>query len=335
MSHAAPVEPDAPSGPTTTAPHVPSPWGVTLRTAAIAAAVLAVVVIIFAWPAVSSSVKSVPLVVAGEGAPADTVAAQLAETPDQPFEITRADDRDAAVRLIEEREAFGAVVAGPDGLEVLTASANGVAVSQVFAGVAEQLGTEVTDVVPLSSDDPRGSGLTALALPLTIGGMIGGVLVSILVRGTWRRLAAVSAYAVLAGAVVVLVGGPWLGALPGPEVLEVVAVAASVFSISGLIVGLTSLVGPPGIAVAALLTVLVGNPLAGATQPWQFLPEPWGAVGQLLPPGAGATLLRDVVYFPEASTLQPWLVLAAWSLVAAVAMTLGHRRLVRLQTVTD
>ena len=37
---------------------------------------------------------------------------------------------------------------------------------------------KVTDVVPLSDDDPRGSGLAIAGLPLTMGGMIGGVLIS-------------------------------------------------------------------------------------------------------------------------------------------------------------
>ena len=37
---------------------------------------------------------------------------------------------------------------------------------------------KVTDVVPLSEDDPRGSGLAIAGLPLTMGGMIGGVLIS-------------------------------------------------------------------------------------------------------------------------------------------------------------
>lgn len=45
----------------------------------------------------------------------------------------------------------------------------------------------VTDVVPLSPDDARGTGLAVAGLPLAMGGMIGGVLISLLVSGTWRR----------------------------------------------------------------------------------------------------------------------------------------------------
>ena len=310
-----------------------------------ASLIVGVFVLAFSWPSVTSTVHNIPIAVAGTGQAADTVAGQLAESSSEQFTVTRVETRDEAVDLIETRDALGAIVVDSSVPEVLTASANGLVVSQIFSQVAGQLqaafaqqlaaqGVEasavptiaVTDVVPLASTDARGAGLTTLSFPLVIGGMIGGVVVSLLVAGVWRRLTAVVLYGVAAGIVVVAIGQGWFGILQGNPVLNSLAVSASVLAISAFIVGLTALLGPRGIAVGAILSLLVGNPISGASQPYQFLPDPWGIVGQFFPPGAGATLLRDLSYFPAASTLQPWLVLGAWIALGIALMAAGHFR---------
>jgi len=310
-----------------------------------ASLLVGVFVLAFSWPSVTSGVHGIPLAVSGEGTAADTVAAQLEASASEQFDITRVATRDDAEALIESRDAFGAVVLDSPVPEVLTASANGVVVSQIFSTLAAQLQTSfaqqlgsqgvaadavptiaVTDLVPFASTDSRGAGLTTLSFPLVIGGMIGGVAVSLLVAGVWRRITAVAIYAVAAGIVVVAITQAWFGILQGDALVNALAVAASILAISSLIVGLNALIGPPGIAVGAVVSLLVGNPISGASQPWEFLPEPWGAIGQFFPPGAGSTLLRDLSYFPAASTLQPWLVLAGWIALGVVLMALGHFR---------
>ncbi|MDO9396218.1 MAG: hypothetical protein Q7T71_06725 [Herbiconiux sp.] len=308
-----------------------------------ASLVIGVFVLAFSWPAVTSSVHDVPLVVAGEGAAADAVAQQLEQSAGQQFDIVRVASRDEAVAQIETRDALGAVVLETAVPEVLTASANGAIVSQIFGTLAGELQAAfgqqleaqgvaadavptiaVTDIVPFASADARGTGLTTLSFPLVIGGMIGGVAVSLLVAGVWRRLVAVVLYGVAAGVVVTAIGQAWFGILQGSPLLNALAIGASVLAISAFIVGLTALVGPRGIAVGAVVSLLIGNPISGAAQPWQFLPQPWGAVGQFFPPGAGSSLLRDLSYFPAASVTQPWLVLLAWIALGILLMTLGH-----------
>jgi hypothetical protein len=39
-------------------------------------------------------------------------------------------------------------------------------------------------------------------------------------------------------------------------------------------VGKTALIGPQGIAVGAIITLLIGNPISAPAQPLEFLPEP-------------------------------------------------------------
>ena len=76
--------------------------------------------------------------------------------------------------------------------------------------------------------------------------------------------------------------------------------------------GLAALGGRAGAAAGALLMVLVGNPLSGVSSAPELLPVPAGAIGQLLPPGAGGSLLRSTAFFDGAGATAPLTVLAAW-----------------------
>ena len=303
-----------------------TPWPRAVAVALAGSAILAVVVLAFLWPSVTSKPAHVPVAVVGNSA---AVSSQLSET----FDISSAPDRATAVERIQSREVYGAIVLGQTP-EVLTASANGTVVSQMFTGVASGMGATATDIVPLASTDARGAGLSAMGFPLVIGGIIGGVLVSMTIKGTWRRLLATAVYGVGAGIVVVLITQSWFGILQGALVPNMTVSAMAVLTVTTLIVGLTSIIGPAGIGVSAVLMMFIGNQISGATQPWQFLPEPWGAVGQFFPQGAGATLLRDLSYFPDASTTQAWLVLAAWIAAGAVFMVVGHKR-VRIDSTSE
>lgn len=293
-------------------------WPRAVAVALVGSAALAVVVLAFLWPSVTSKVHEIPVAVVGDS---PAVTSRLSEQ----FDVTTAASRDDAVQRIESRDVYGAVVLGPTP-EVLTASANGAVVGQMLTGVASAMNAQVTDVVPLASTDARGAGLSAMAFPLVIGGIIGGVVISMTTRGVWRRLLATAVYGVGAGVVVVAITQGWFGILHGPVLLDVAAAALAVLAVSAPIVGLTSIIGPAGIGVVAVLMMFVGNQIAGATQPAQFLPAPWGAVGQFLPPGAGSTLMRTLSYFPEASTAQAWWVLIAWVALGGVFMAVGHRR---------
>ena len=135
-----------------------------------------------------------------------------------------------------------------------------------------------------------------------------------------------TAYAVIAGAGLAAIMQAWFGVLQGDYLVNASAIALSLFATGAAIVGLAALIGPPGIAIGAIITLLIGNPISAAAQPLEFLPEPWGAIGQWFVPGASVTLLRDLSYFPEANATMPWLVLAGWSLVGVALMFAGRYR---------
>ena len=86
--------------------------------------------------------------------------------------------------------------------------------------------------------------------------------------------------------------------------------------------GLHRVLGLPGIGLGAAVMMLLGNPLSGAPE---MLPAGWGALGQLLPPGAAGSLLRSTAFFDGAGAWGPVLVLGTW-LVFGVALALVPRR---------
>lgn len=339
----------------TAGPVAHTPWLRSVLLAIAAAAAVLVVLLAFLWPTVTSSVKDLPIAIAGDSAQATQVEKQLDSAADGVFDLTTTATRADAVHLIETRQVYGAIVLG-DKPEVLTASANGAAVTQLLGQVATTIQAQanaqaaaavqqaiaagkapagtvaptitvtVTDVVPLSSDDARGLGLSASSFPLVLGGMIGGILISLLVAGSWRRLVAVVVYAVAGGLGVTAVMQGWFGILQGGFLVNSLAVGLSMFATAGFIVGMNALIGRAGIPVGAVLTMLVGNPLSAAAQPLQFITGPWGEIGQWFVPGASVTLLRDLSYFPDADASGPWLVLLGWAALGLVGMLLGHFR---------
>jgi hypothetical protein len=185
---------------------------------------------------------------------------------------------------------------------------------------------KLTDIVPLLKADPRGAGIAAAAFPFTIGGLIGGIVISLLVSGTRRRLVAATVYAVAVGVIVVSIMQLWFGILQGPLLLNMLAAALAFFATASFIVGTTALFGPVGIAVGSVITMLIGNPLASATAPVQFLPTPWGAIGQNFVPGASASLLRTLSYFPHANSAPLWIALGCWAVLGLILSLVGRFR---------
>lgn len=321
-------------------------WPIAVVIGVIGSLVVALVVLAFLWPTKSSAPHHLPIGIVGPAATVDAFESALDVAGGDSLELVEASDREAAVAQIEERTTFGAVVFGGAGVapEVLTAPAASTVTAQLMNGVAAQLQAQlvtqvtaaggdpasaavtVTPVVEFSDADPTGSGLVAAAFPLTMGGMLGGILVSLLVVGVIRRLVALAGFAIATGLVLTLILQTWFGFLQGPFLLNALAVAMSVLATSAFIVGCTSLIGRPGIAIGAVVTMLVGNPLGAAAVPWQFVVEPWGAIGQLLVPGASNTLIRSLSYFPDADTSAQWWVLVLWAVVGLVLAIAGHFR---------
>ncbi|MFD5205022.1 ABC transporter permease [Streptomyces sp. NPDC058375] len=283
----------------------------------------------FAWPAARIAPRDLPVGVAG-AAPGAQQLEQRFEERGGAFEVHRYDDEAAARTAIEDRVVYGAVVATPQGPHLLTASAASPVVSQllrdaVTASVPQGTPVEVTDVVAAPPGDPRGSALGASVLPLALAGMAAGAVVTLMglrgVRGALTLLAA----AALVGLAATAVTHSWLGVITGDWWTEAGVLALTVLSIGSAVAGLAALFGTRGIGLGALLMVLLGNSFSGVTSAPQLLPEPVGAIGQWLPPGAGGSLLRSVAFFDGSAAGGAVLTLSLWSALGLAAALLARR----------
>jgi hypothetical protein len=275
----------------------------------------------------------VPLAVAGP----PQLAAELGRG--DAFDVRRVGDAAAARREIDERKAYGAVIARGDGqpLEVVVAPAASPAIATAIRTRLVPLlqrndtPVQVTTVHALPSGDADGIVPFYIAVGWVVAGYLGATLLGLgfgtrpgLVHVGWR-LVALAALGLLVG-----VGGALTGrAIAGFDGswLAMGAVGAlAVFAVGATTVALQALFGILGTGVAILIFVVLGNPSSGGPFATELLPGFWRAIGALIPTGAAVTAVRDLAYFPDAALWGPLLVLAAWSVAgAAVSILAGGR----------
>ena len=101
---------------------------------------------------------------------------------------------------------YGGISFGADGRKLLIATGGSPMVAQMLTqvgnGIAQQarMPLHTEDLAPPTADDPRGAGLAASALPITLAGLLPAVaLVLLLKREIWTRLTAAVVFAAVAG----------------------------------------------------------------------------------------------------------------------------------------
>jgi hypothetical protein len=281
----------------------------------------------FAWPAKELEPRALPVVVAGPAPASAALSQQLAAARPGAFEVTTVADAAAADQALRDREAYAAFVVAPTGVALHTASGASPTVSTLLGQAAQQLGggasVTIVDVVPGAPDDPRGAGFASGYLPLVLASMVAGVLFAVVLPRRSARLVGLATFAVLAGLVgaAVLHG---LGLLTGGYLAAAGVLALLSLAVSAAVTGLAALIGAPGIGLGVLVVFLFGNPISAVAAAPELLPEPWGAIGQLLPPGAGATLLRSAAFFDGAGASDPLWTLVAWAVVGLALVAVGR-----------
>jgi hypothetical protein len=185
---------------------------------------------------------------------------------------------------------------------------------------------KAVDVVPVATEDPRGVVFSSSVFPLTICGIIIGAFVTMargLARPRHRVLTLLVACAVAAFGIYVVAQG-FLGALPHSHVATWAILSLDLISISATAAGVIRLFGPAGLGLSAALMVFIGNAFSGATSAPEMLPKGVQDIGQWLPPGAGASLLRDTAYFDGNGGGGHLAVLILWSVIGLTAVMFGH-----------
>ncbi|WP_228454634.1 DUF3533 domain-containing protein [Streptomyces alkaliphilus] len=277
--------------------------------------------------------RDIPIAVAAPEQQRQQLVGQLEDLPGSPLDPVRGvDDADAARDLIERREVDGALVLGADGTDTLlvTTAAGGSlapALERVLGTVARETGRELRteDVVPADAGD--NNGLTPFYL--VVGWCVGGYLCAAVMAVSAGahpsnparavvRLAVLAICAVASGIGGMLIVDPVLGALPGSPIALAALGALLVFATGAATMALQGLVGVVGVGLAIALVVVLGNPSSGGAYAPPLLPPFWRDIGPFLPPGAGTSAVRSLVYFDGNAIGGPLLVLILWAVVGVV-----------------
>jgi hypothetical protein len=287
--------------------------------------ITALVLALFAWPNARLEPRDLPIGLAGPPVGVEAIEQRLASQGTGAFDVhlyaTEAEARSA----IEDREIYGAFVVAPGGAKVLTASGASPAVAQLLEhAAAEAPGAAAQPVVEDVVPAPRGAALGSSVLPLVLAGIVTGVLAALAGSSGSRRIWLVVGGSILAGLAATLIVQGWLDIVEGSWVANSAALSLTVLAIASVVAGTYALIGVPGAVIAALTMVLVGNPFSGVSSAPELLPEPVGALGQLMPPGAGGNLLRSTGFFDGAGGTDHVIVLVVWvlcgiGLIAAAA----------------
>lgn len=304
---------------------------------AVIAAVVGVPVIVvlmllaFLTPLINSGPSGLPLAVTGPEPVVAQVNAQLDTMQPGTFDTSIEKSPEAVTAAVQKRAAIGGLSLSPEGVTITTAGGAGSPYAALLTGLATALESagqqvQIIDIAPMPADDPQGAGVSAVALPLVFGGMITGILLAFLARGK-RGLqigaAALGTLVVGFAAVAILQFG--FGSVDGNYVLTSVTLALGLAAISFFVLGVASSLRVPGLVLAVLLMMFVANPLSGMATGWQWLPEPWGLIGQWLPVGAAGSALRSVAFFDGGGATFPLLVLTGWIVLGIALLALPAR----------
>jgi hypothetical protein len=303
--------------------------------------VLAILAIAFALPAARSKPHDIPIGAAGPTAASGQVADILEQHSPGAFAITYYPGEAALRDAIRNRDVYGGISFGPDGRSMLIATGGSPMVAQMLTQIGNGIAAQapaggplhIEDLAPPTTADPRGAGLAASALPITLAGILPAVaLVLLLKREVWTRFTAAVVFAAVAGTTVAALLR-WVFGSIDQNVWGVAAGLTLGMLASGLsMLGLGSLFGRVGLTIGALLALLLGNPLSGLASAPEMLPSGWGTLGQWLPQGATATLLRSTSFFDGAGATTAIAVLTCWAVAGATLIVFAavrQRRSVR------
>jgi hypothetical protein len=296
------------------------------------AVVLTAMALCFGLPSTNSGAHDLDVGIIGDAATVQHFEQAVDKAAPGDYEFTRYESEPALRDAIKDRDAFGGIVAGPQGSKMLIATAAGSPIAQslrgLSLGIAHSTGHEmpVEDVVPYTDDDPAGAGITSAALPLIFGGILPAFVLSHLFRRRNYRVGGALLFSLLAGLVISGLLDYGYGTIDGHywEVAGGIALGMAAISLPAL--GLEAMFGAAGLGAMSATMILIGNPLSGISTAPAWLPSPWGAIGQLLPPGASGTVLRSNAFFDGNGSLAGLIVLTSWAVAGALLCRLAARR---------
>ncbi|WP_368497412.1 ABC transporter permease [Herbiconiux sp. A18JL235] len=285
----------------------------------------------------------VPIGVVSPGVTPEQLDKALESVTTTSFDVESFATEAAAKNALEQQQIYAVLVTDAPGTsstsgsstsaQLFISSASGASIARLIESDAEQIGqaldltVTVTDVNPLSPNDPSGLVLFYLALASTIIGFVGAIQTRVNAGGLTLagELAWDAARAALVGLVITLTTGPIFGFetfpfLPVWGVLSMaVFIAGAVYSFFRVVIG-----GRWALVPTWILFILISNPSSGGAVAPELLPPFYEFMGRWLPTGATVRALRDLTYFPEAPHAEPYLVLGAWLVLSTAGFVIAR-----------
>jgi hypothetical protein len=226
------------------------------------------------------------------------------------------DNRDVVAALVVEQTGPRLIVAGAAG----DAIAGGVttAFTNAFRAQGAELSVEV--VHPFGAGDPHGIIMFFLVLATLISSVVAGALAVLAApdRPWTTQLAIVVTYAISAGIVGVLATA-WLVDGFGNGLWAAMALVTLLSLAVGAVTAACAwLMGPAGVALGALVVVLLGLVSSGGPLGSEFLPDAYRAIAPWLPVAPASSALRGALFFDGAGVIGPIGLLSAWALIGIV-----------------
>ena len=294
--------------------------------------VLGLMLLAFAAPAVHSGAKDLPLAVSGPQQATSQITSTLEKQKPGAFDITTYSTPEQGADAIKNRDAVGGIAATGKGVVIQTAAGAGSPYSPVLKGIGaslEKQGQTVTyqELAPLPAKDPMGTVMTSAGLPLIFGGMATSAALFFTFRGSFgRRALGVVGVATVGGLLAAWILTGWFDAVDCSYWKLALAFGLGIAAIGFTVLGLAKNLGSVGFGLGAVTMLFLSNPISGLATGPQWLPHPWGAIGQYLPVGAAGTALRSVAYFDGRGASQAWIVLLCWAFGGFVLLSLGKWR---------
>jgi hypothetical protein len=244
------------------------------------------------------------------------------------FSFTTYGSEAEARAAIDRRDVVAGLVIGETGPMLIVAGAAGNAVSGgvtgAFTNAFRAQGTELSvEVVhPFQTGDAHGIVLFILVLAALISSVAAGALAVLSTPGrSWaRQTTLIATYAVLAGILGAL-AADWLVGGYGNGIWIVMGLVALLSLAVGSVVAASArMMGAAGVALAALVVVLLGIVSSGGPLGSEFLPDFYRALAPWLPVAPAYGALRGALYFDGAGVIGQVVLLSIWAAVGILSL---------------
>jgi hypothetical protein len=274
----------------------------------------------------------IPVGLVGPAQATQQISTSFATAAPGAFQFTTYATEQDARAAIDARTIDGVLIIGASSPRLVVAGAAGDAATGVMTAAftnvfkAQGAALAVETVHPFSSGDAHGLILFFVVVATLISTLAAqaALFATDSSAGLGTQLAVVVGYGALAG----LTGmgmAAWITGGYGDgfwAAAGLVALASA--AVGAVTAGAARLLGPPGIALAGLVAVLLGLVSSGGPVGSQLLPDFYRALAPWMPAGQLYSAMRGALFFDGAALAAPIAVLGGWLVAGLGLMALGE-----------